>query len=384
MNNVINTFLLAGDKFMPEMHSRQPRFVYSAGGPFTRHKERIKEFKRTGDTRYYYRNELDKACFQHDSAYADHKDLINRTEADKVLRNKAYDIASNPEYDGYQRGLASMVYKFFDKKSTGGAFKKLKNSSSILVDERHNPIIRKFNKRKLYSQFKDNIWGVDLADMQSLSRKNKGIKYLLCAIDLYSNYAFVIPLKDKKGISIVNAFNKIIKQSNRKPNKIWVDQEGEFYNNVFEKWLSDDDINMYSTYNEDKSVVAERFIRTLKNRLYKHMKATGKNVYYDVLDDVVNKYNNTKHSTIKMKPICVKNNKRVYIDEHNEKDSKFKVGDRVRISRYKNIFAKEHAPNWSSEIFIVNKINDTVPYMYNIKDLNDEEIIGSFYDRELQ
>ena len=321
MNNVINKFLLAGDKFKPEMHLRQPRFVYSACGPFTRHKERIKQFKRTGDTRYIYRNELDKACFQHDSAYADHKDLINRTEADKVLRDKAYDIASNPKYDCYQRGLASMVYKFFDKKSMGSGFKKLKNTtkptaepsalacnSSMLPDEHHKPIIRKFNKRKVYSQFKDNIWGVDLADMQSLSRKNKGIKYLLCAIDLYSKYAFVIPLKDKKGISIVNALNKIIKQSNRKPNKIWVDQGGEFYNNVFEKWLSDNDINMYSTYNEVKSVVAERFIRTLKNKLYKHMAATGKNVYYNVLDDVVNKYNNTKHSTIKMKPIDVKNN----------------------------------------------------------------------------
>ena len=387
MNNVINKFLLAGDKFMPEMHLRQPRFAYSACGPFTRHKERIKEFKRTGDTRYIYRNELDKTCFQHDSAYADHKDLINRTEADKVLRDRAYDIASNPKYDGYQRSLASMVYKFFDKKSTGSGFKKLKNttkpSSSILADERNKPIIKKFDKRKVYSQFKDNIWGVDLADVQSLSRKNKGIKYLLCAIYLYSKCAFVIPLKDKKGISIVNAFNKIIKQSNRKPNKIWVDQGGEFYNNVFEKWLSDNDINMYSTYNEGNSVVAERFIRTLKNK-YKHMTATGKNVFYDVLDDVVNKYNNTKHSTIKMKPIYVKNNEIVYIDEHNGKDSKFKVGDRVRIFRYKNIFAKGYAPNWSSEIFIVDKINDTVPYTYNLKDLNDEEIIGSFCDKELQ
>ena len=261
MDKVTNKFLLVGDKFMPEMHLRQPQFVYSACGPFTRHKERIKEFKRTGDTRYICRNELDKACFQHDSAYADHKDLINRTETDKVLRDKAYDIASNPKDDGYQRGLASMVYKIFHKRSTGSGFKKLKNttkpSSSILADERHKPIIRKFNKRKVYSQFKDNIWGVDLADMQSLSRKNKGIKYLLCAIDLYSKYAFVIPLKDKKGISIVNAFDKIIKQSNRKPNKIWVDQGGEFYNIVFEKWLSDNDIDMYLTYNEGKSVVAE-------------------------------------------------------------------------------------------------------------------------------
>ena len=191
MNNVINKFLLAGDKFMPEIHLRQPRFVYTARGPFTRHKEIIKEFKRTGDTRYIYRNELNKACFQHDPAYADHKDLINRTEADKVLRDKAYDIASNPKCDGYQRGLASMVYEFFDKKSTGSGIatarpSALARSSSILADERHKPIIRKFNKRKVYSQFKDNIWGVDLADMQSISRKNKGIKYLLCVIDLYS------------------------------------------------------------------------------------------------------------------------------------------------------------------------------------------------------
>ena len=402
MNNIINRFLLAGDKFMPEMYLRQPQFVYSACGPFTRHKERIKEFKRTGDTRYIYRNELDKACFQHDSAYADHKDLINRTEADKILRDKAYDIASNPEYDGYRRGLASMVYKFFDKKSTaepsslesmGSGVKKLKGtakpsslerSSLILADELHKPAIKKFDKRKVYSQFKDNIWGVDLADMQSLSRKYKGIKYLSCAIDLHSKYAFVIPLKDKKGVSIVNAFNRIIKQSKRKPNKISPDQGSEFYNNNFKNGYQTMVI-MYSTYNEGKSVVAERFIKALKNKLYKHMTATGKNLHYDVLDDVVNKYNNTKHSTIKMKPIDVKdNNKRVYIDEHDEKRSRFKVGDRVRISKFKNIFAKGYTPNWSKEIFIVNKINDTVPYTYNIKDLNDEEIIGSFYDRELQ
>ena len=260
----------------------------------------------------------------------------------------------------------------------------LERSSSILADELHKPVIKKFNKRKVYSQFKDNIWGVDLADMQSLSRKNKGIKYLLCVIDLFSKYTFVVPLKDKKGISIVNAFDKIIKQYNRKPNKIWVDQGSEFHNRDFKKWLSDNNIIMYSTYNEGKSVVTGRFIRTLKNKLYKHMTTTSKNVYYNVLDDVVGKYNNTKHSTIKMKPIDVKNNKRVYIDEHNEKDSRFKVGDRVRISKFKNIFAKGYTPNWSKEIFIVDKINDTVPYTYNIKNVNGEKIIGSFYDRELQ
>ena len=148
---------------MPEMHLRQPQFVYSACGPFTRHKERIKKFKQTSNTHYIYRNELDKACFQHDSAYADHKDLVNRTKSDKVLTDKAYDIASNPEYDGYQRGLASTVYKFVDKRSMGSGIKKntaksssLERSSLILADELHKPVIKKFNKRKVHSQFKDN------------------------------------------------------------------------------------------------------------------------------------------------------------------------------------------------------------------------------------
>ena len=142
---------------------------------------------------------------------------------------------------------------------------------------------------------------------------------------------------------------------------------------------------MYSTFNEGKSVVAERFIRTLKNKLYKHMTSIDKNVYYNVLDDVDNEYNNTKHNTIKLKPKDIKNdNNRVYIDEHNKESARYNVGDRVRISKFKNIFAKGYTPNWSREIFIVNKINDTVRYTYNLKDLNDEEIIGSSYDRELQ
>ena len=192
MNNIINKFLLAGDKFMPEMNLRKPQFVYSACGPFTRHKERIKEFKRTGDTRLLYRNELDKACFKHDATYAKYKDVENRLISDQKLRNSAYDIASNPKCDGYQRGLASMVYKFFDskvapldKKTMSG--KGIRNNK-ILAEKLHKPVIKKLNKRKAYSQFRGNIWGVDLADTQSLSKKNKGIKYLLCVIDLFSKY----------------------------------------------------------------------------------------------------------------------------------------------------------------------------------------------------
>ena len=171
MNNTINRLLLAGDKFMPEIHLRQPQFTYSACGPFTKHEQRIQKFKETEDTNYIYKNELDKACFVHDAAYSDSKDLTKRTVADKTLKNKAFDIAKDPKYDGYQRGLASMVYKFFDskvtspdKKSVGSGAKRIPQNEQ-LADELHKPIIRKFKKRKVYSAFKDNIWGADLADM---------------------------------------------------------------------------------------------------------------------------------------------------------------------------------------------------------------------------
>ena len=139
---------------------------------------------------------------------------------------------------------------------------------------------------------------------------------------------------------------------------------------------------MYSMYNEEVSVVAERFIRTLKNKIFKHMTAISKNVYFDVLDEIVNKYNNTVHRTIKMKPIDVTLDSYVeYNEDLNKTDPKFKVGDHVRISKYKNIFAKEYTPNWAEEVFIVNKIKNTVSWTYVISDLNGGEIAGSFHER---
>ena len=207
---------------------------------------------------------------------------------------------------------------------------------------------------------------------------------------MFSKYACVVLLKDKKGVSIVNAFQKILDSSKRKPNKIWVDQGSEFYNNHFKKFLKDNDISMYSTYNEGKSVVAERFIRTLKNEIYKHMTAISKNVYFDVLDDIVDKCNNTYHKIIKMKSIDVINeyfaeyNGTAFNEESNEKHPKFKVGDHVRVSKFENVFAKGYTPNWSEEIFIVKKLKNTVPWTYVISDLIGEEIVGSFYEKELQ
>ena len=218
MNEIVETLLLTGDKFMTEMSLEQLGFTYSACGPFSKSKERIQKFIQTRNTNYIYNNDLDKACFQHDMVYGKYKDSTKRTESDKVLRDKAFKIANNPKYDGYETGLASMVYKFIDKKSTGINIKSTSNQQ--LADELHKSIITKFKIRKVNSSFKYNIWGVDLADMQLISKYNKGIKSSLSLINIFSTYVSVVPLKIKKGISITNAFQSIliwVERNNSKP-----------------------------------------------------------------------------------------------------------------------------------------------------------------------
>ena len=335
---------------------------------------------------------MDAACFQHDSAYNTYKDSVNRRQSDIVLKNKALKIGIDPNVNGYQRSLAGMVYKFFNERTKRSGVNFVKNSlnNSQLAEELHKPIIKNIETRKLISSFTDNIWGVDLADMSLISKFNKGIKYLLCVIDLFSRYAWVVPSKNKKRDSIVEGFKKILdnsrnaKHSKRKPNKIWIDHETEFYNNKFKNILKRDDIEMYSTFKEGKSVVAERFIKTLKNKIYKHMSYIGKNIYLDFLHDTVDEYNNSFLSSIKMKPKNVKDDSFTeYFEESNKKDPKFKRSDHVRISKYKNVFVKGYTPNWSEEVFVVNKIHNTVPWTYLINDLNGEEIKGSFYEKEL-
>ena len=174
MNEIVNKLLLADDKIMPEMHLKQLGFNYRACGLFTKNKEKIQKFKETGDTNYIYKNELDKACFQHDMAYGN---LARRTASDKVLRDKAFNIAKYPIYDGYQSGIASKVYKFFDEKSAGSSIKMHTNNKRLLdlAEELHKPIIRKFKKRTVYSGSKDDIWGANFADMQLICKFNKRI-----------------------------------------------------------------------------------------------------------------------------------------------------------------------------------------------------------------
>ena len=173
------------------------------------------------------------------------KDLTRRTASEKILRDKGFDIANNPKYYEYQRGLASMVYKFFDEKTSSGAItlanefavKKEIRSNKELAEELHKPIITKFNKRELHSSFIDNIWGADLAYMQLISRFNKEFRFLLCVVDIYNKYAWVITLKAKKGATVTNAFQKILDETKRKPNEIWSDKglelEKKCYRKVF-------------------------------------------------------------------------------------------------------------------------------------------------------
>ena len=182
-----------------------------------------------------------------------------------------------------------MVYKCFDKRSAGVGIKNEIKQNDILAEELQEPVIIKFEKRIVYSLFKENIWGDDLANMQLISKFNKGICFLLCVIDIFSKYAWVVPLKDEKGTAVTNAFEKLLDKSRCKPNKIWLDKVSEFYNKSMKLWLGKNVIKICSTHDERKTFVTERFIRTLKIKIYKYMTAVSKNAYFDKLDDIVKK-----------------------------------------------------------------------------------------------
>ena len=192
------------------------------------------------------------------------------------------------------------------------------------------------------------------------------------------------PIKDKNGITITNASQKILKESNRKSNKIWIDKGSEFYNSSMKSWLEKNDIEIYSAHNERKSVLLKDPLGPYKIKFILYITSISKNVFIDKLDDRVNKYKYTYHSTIKMKSIDIKQN--TYIQsskEINDKSAKFKIGDNVKISKF-NVFAKGYTPNWSEEVFIIKEVKNTVPWTYAICGLNGDEIVGTFYEKELQ
>ena len=245
---------------------------------------------------------------------------------------------------------------------------------------------RKFKKRRVLVNGIHKIWAADLVDMQAFSKFNSGVKYLLAVIDVFSKDGWLIPLKDKTGKSVALALKTIFKE--RKPEKMWVDKGKEYYNKDVK-----DLIELYSTENEEKSSVVERWIRTMKEKMWKYFLANSSNVYMNVISDLVREYNNTRHSSIKMTPMKAskKENKlrvwRNLYPEHLEIHDikpKFSIGDKVRISKKKKTFEKGYTTRWTEEIFTIVEVKLTSPVTYKIADLNGEEIKGTFYEPELQ
>lgn len=264
------------------------------------------------------------------------------------------------------------------------------NLTNKLADELHHRVVKSFPKRRVYVHSIDQTWAVDLIDMQPYSKQNKHYKYLLAVIDVFSKYGWLIPLKNKTGVAVSEAFKTLFKE--RKPIYIWSDKGSEFYNRQVKELLKDNNIKLYSTENEEKSSVVERWIGTMKQHMYKYFTANETLKYYDILDKLVKNYNNTVHSSIKMTPVQaskLKNELTVYKNlypekEENIKKPKFKAGTRVRITKKKGKFEKGYTTRWTKEIFVIEKVLNTIPFTYKIIDLKGEEITGSFYEQELQ
>ena len=247
--------------------------------------------------------------------------------------------------------------------------------------------MKNFRKRRVVVNGVDEIWAADLIDMQSFAKCNGGIKYLLTVIDVFSKYGWIVPLKSKTGAEVAEAFNTIFKEG-RRPGKLWVDKGKEFYN----KNVKELGVELYSTENEEKSCVVERWNRTMKERMFKYFTASSTRKYVDVIGEMVDNYNTTRHSSIKMTPVAAsekKNERIVWLNLYGNEPApkltfKFKVGNKVRITKKKGIFDKGFTPRWTEEIFTVSQVQYTDPPTYKITDNNGEEIQGTFYEQELQ
>ena len=258
----------------------------------------------------------------------------------------------------------------------------------MLAEELHKPVKRKFRKRRVLVSGIDKIWAADLADMQALSKENEGYKFLLLVIDTFSKYGWIVPLKNKKGETIVKALKEIFKESGRRPDKLWTDKGREFFNKDVR-----DLVYLYATENEEKSSIAERWIRTMKEKMFKYFTDNNTYNYIDALPELVEDYNNTVHSSTKLTPTDASKEeneltvwRNLYPDRYKTSrlNPKFSVGDKVRITKKKEVFEKGYTTRWTEEIFTIKEIRETNPITYKLEDLQGEEIEGTFYEPELQ
>ena len=262
--------------------------------------------------------------------------------------------------------------------------------SNSMADELHKPIRYKFLKRFVFVRNVDDVWGADLVDMKKMVKKNSGYRYILMVIDVFSKYGWAVPLKYKRGSEVESALRKIFKKNKCK--KLWVDSGTEFYNKNVRKLLKDNDIKLYSTNNDEKCSVIERWNRTIKTQLWRYFSANGTQKYTNILQPLIDKYNSTKHRSIGMTPSDARkpsNRQQVFENLYFRKvqkrlrKPKYVVGDKVRITKKKNIFEKGFTVNWTDKIYTITQVLNTLPPTYKIRD-DKEEIEGSFYEQELQ
>ena len=268
----------------------------------------------------------------------------------------------------------------------------------------HRRVVRKFKRNRVYVEKMDAHWDVDLMDMTDYATENGGVRYILMAIDVFSRYGWAVPLKSKRAVDVVKGFDLLLRKANgRKPTKIRTDQGGEFVSGTMKKWFHQHGILHSVTYNEVKANYVERWIKTIKSRIVKLFQYNNKLEYVKSLDDIIEGYNHTYHTSIKMKPAAVskKNEQRIweelYVEPFLKEDKKrgkqkkkkktfsYKIGDEVRISYLRKLFDREYDQRWTGEVFTVTKAwwRDGLP-VYELKDYNNDEVKGTFYEQELQ
>lgn len=337
-------------------------------------------------------NAVDAISMRHDICYRDHADEKGgKHQCDGKMLKELDEMKPNGFREKFDRRLVRSLIGTKRRLGLG-----VSTWSDELAEELHKPIRKKFKRRRVYVKGVDAIWAADLVDMQAFSKFNKGYKYILMVIDIFSKYGWAIPLKKKSAIEVTKAFADLWKKQ-KPPEKLWVDKGGEFYNRPMKALLNEHHVQIYSTENEEKSSVVERWNRTIKQIMWKYFTANRTNVYIDVLSDIIHKYNHTYHRSIKCTPTRARepsNHQRVFESLFGrdykvaatigQKPPKFEVGDKVRITRKKGTFEKGFTPNWTEEIFTINNVKSTRPVTYSLVDTKGEDIKGSFYENELQ
>ena len=359
-------------------------------GPYNPLDEQLDEqdIPRPGQEPY---NAVDAISMRHDICYRDHaKEKGGKHKCDDVMLNELTTLHPKTVRERIDKGLVKTLIGAKRKLGLGIEW------TDALTDELHKPVKRKFEKRQVFARNVDDIWAADLVDMQYYSRTNKGFKYLLMIIDVFSKYGWAIPLKNKSSAEIVRAFTELWNSGQKPPKFLWTDKGKEFVNKQFRTLLEEKKVHLYWTENEEKSSIVERWNRTIKRNMWKYFTKNRTGVYLNILPDLIEKYNNTKHRSINTTPSDARkpsNYQHVFdalyksprkVRKIGEKEPKFHVGDEVRISKLKRHFEKGYTANWTEEVFKIVKVQHTLPFTYKLEDTLGEAVKGTFYESELQ